>query len=113
MYIIKKYILIIVVFSLVLVGVFSYPEYKKRTDFKNEVEEYLTKQGYASEEYATPEYVEREILKGHRVENIEINFNEEKNYNYYYARTADGIELSTVINKENRERDYDKKEPLQ
>jgi len=108
----KKYILIIFVFLLVFIGFFGYSEYKKVEDFKNEVVDYLNNKGFTPEEYSTPKYVKREVMKGLRVKSIEIIFNEERNYIYSYMRTADGIEFNHAINEDTGERDYDKEEPI-
>ena len=108
----KKYILIIFVLLLAFIGFFWYSEYKKVEDFKREVVDYLTYKGFTPEEYSKPKYVEREVMKGLKVDTIEISFNSEKNYTYSYMQTIEGIELSLVINKDTGERDYDKKEPI-
>lgn len=108
----KKYIFIIFVFLLVFIGVFWYSEYKKVEDFKNDVVEYLNNKWFTPEEYATPKYVKRELMKGLKVEDIEIIFNEDRNYAYYYGMTDDGIEFAHAINKDTGERDYDKEEPI-
>ncbi len=108
----KKYILILFVFLLVFIGFFWYSEYKKVKDLKNEVVVYLTNKGFTPEEYSTPKYVKRKVMKGLKVRNVEINFNEERNYSYYYGLSADGIVLLDVINKDTSESVYDKEEPI-
>ncbi|MGE7924061.1 hypothetical protein ACQKND_12815 [Viridibacillus arvi] len=108
----KKYISIIFVFLLVFIGIFWYSEYKKVEDFKIEVVEYLNKKGSTPEEYSTPKYVKYEVMKGLKVDTIEIIFFEERNYTYSYMRAADGIEFAHAINEDTGERDYDKEEPI-
>ena len=108
----KKYISTIFVFLLVFIGIFWYSEYKKVEDFKTEVVDYLTNKGYTPEEYSTPKYVKEEVMKGLKVDTIEIIFNREGNYTYSYMSTTDGIEFNHAINKDTGERDYDKEEPI-
>lgn len=94
------------------IGSFWYSEYKKVENFKNEVVDYLNDKGFTPEEYSTPKYVKRKVMKGLRVKSIEIIFNEERNYTYSYMRTSDGIEFVHAINEDTGERDYDKEEPI-
>ncbi|WP_043930641.1 hypothetical protein [Bacillus sp. EB01] len=108
----KKYISIIFVFLFLFIGFFWYSEYKKVEDFKNEVVDYLNNKGFTPEEYSAPKYVKEEVMKGLKVASIEIIFNEETNYIYYYGRTSDGIEFSYAINEGTGERDYGKEEPI-
>ena len=108
----KKYILIIFVFLLEFIGFFWYSEYKKVEDLKNEVVVYLTNKGFTPEENSTPKYVKRKVMKGLKVGNVEIIFNEERNYSYYYGLSADGIVSLDVINKDTGESVYDKEEPI-
>ncbi|QOV11960.1 hypothetical protein [Viridibacillus arvi] len=84
----------------------------KVEDFKNEVVESLNKKGFTPEEYSPPKYVKYEVMKGLKVDTIEIIFYEERNYTYSYMRTADGIEFAHAINEDTGERDYDKEEPI-
>lgn len=108
----KKYILVVLAILLAFIVFFGYSEYKKIVDFKKDVVDYLTYKGFPSEEYSTPKYVKREVMKGLKVETIEISFNSEKNYTYSYVKTVEGIELSATFKKDTGERVYDKKEPI-
>lgn len=89
-------------------GYFKY----KIESLKTAVVEHLEKQGFTSEDYSSPKYVQDKSMKGYKSENIEINFKNESNYIYYYIKEKGEIKVFYAFNKNTREADHNKKEPL-
>src|SRR3954466_10928789 len=104
----------IVVIFILLLGAGSYWGYfkLKMENLKTAVVEHLEKQGFTSEDYSNPKYVQDKSLRGYKSDNIEIIFKEESNYTYYYIKEKGEIKVFYALNENTREEDYNKKEPL-
>ncbi len=108
----KKYIIIICILLLGFIGYSGYSKHKEVEVFKNDVVDYLKNKGFTPEDYSTPKYVKKEVMKGLKAESVEIIFNEERNYTYYYIRALDGIKIFYAKNEDNGEEVHTKKEPI-
>lgn len=107
----KKNIVIICILVISILGYWGYSKYKVE-NLKTAVVEHLGKQGFTSEDYSSPKYVQDKSLKGYKSDNIEIIFKEESNYTYYYIKEKGEIKVFYALNENTREEDYNKKEPL-
>ena len=56
--------------------------------------------------------LKKKVMKGLKAESVEIIFNEERNYTYYYIRALDGIKIYHAKNEDNGEEVHTKKEPI-
>ena len=101
----------IVVIFILLVGAGSYWGYfKLKTEIlKTAVVEHLEKQGFTSEDYSNPKYVQDKSLRGYKSDNIEIIFKEESNYTYYYIKEGNKIKIFYARNKDTGEADFTKR----
>src|SRR4051812_1087195 len=104
---------IVVIFILLLGAVSYWGYFKLKTEnLKRAVVEHLEKQGFTTEDYSNPRYVQDKSLKGYKSDNIEIIFKEESKYTYYYIKEKGRVKVFYARNKDTIEADYNKKEPL-
>lgn len=107
----KKIILTICILSLGVGCYWGYSKYEIKS-LKSDVADYLKNKGLTSDDYLGPKYVQDKSLKGYKADNIEIIFNGEKNYTYYYIKEKDEIKVFYAKNNDTGEADFNKKEPF-
>ncbi|MGE7622257.1 hypothetical protein ACQKMD_04075 [Viridibacillus sp. NPDC096237] len=94
-------------------GVSKYEEVKLKDEEKlrEEVVDYLKNKGFNMDDYSSPKYVKDKSLKGSKSNSIEIIFNNEKKYTYYFIKENGKVKVFYARNNDTSEADYNKKEP--